>query len=449
MAKMKVLEAQLIELKAKVNATASSAKPADKKKPAAPADQKPLATTDDGSKKAVTQKASSKAITKTLAELKDDDVALKDIATAFDVPDSPAAAVVGLPQEKVQHLRTAKQLGAAVISGVDQKGHFQSGLSVDFAPAQLLWKDRKIGEFRYRGGAEFGENLPIWWKRVAVRTQISLAATKGTKEGDKSSKLALGIHSVLANSDDALTGAYGEKHYTGENGEYVVTGPDGYPLDYEGRSLNWWVRSHEATEKRERPFLGDEMWYRALNFFYEHASWAVGAAPLWISQDGDNSYEHSGTTAWSSFAITPSAELPAQFLLDVVYKNAESVGAADAIGGAAALAAAFGGTAPKLLEQDSLFVTLGVRVGTRDFNATLTAAYLQLDQGALGTDEAFRYGIALEKRISDNSWLTLSYSTDDGHSNGKNESMVLGGVKVGLGPRELGKEGQKAKAIAR
>ena len=51
--------------------------------------------------------------------------------------------------------------------------------------------------------------------------------------------------------------------------------------------------------------------------------------------------------------------------------------------------------------------------------------------------------------MSDNSWLTLSLSKDDGHKDGKNDMMVLGGVKIGLGPREMGHEGQKAKAIAR
>ena len=137
MAKIKDLEAQLADLKAKVDAGGASGRPADKKKPAAAGDRVAEAATQASDGGVDAKKHASKALTIKLKDLKDNDVKLKDIASAFDVPDSPAAAVVGVPQDKVQHFRTPKELGAAVINGVDDKGHFQSGLSVDFAPAQL------------------------------------------------------------------------------------------------------------------------------------------------------------------------------------------------------------------------------------------------------------------------------------------------------------------------
>ena len=99
-----------------------------------------------------------------------------------------------------------------------------------------------------------------------------------------------------------------------------------------------------------------------------------------------------------------------------------------------------------MAKQDSLFVIGGVTVGNRDFNATLTAAYLYLDQGSFGTDSAFRYTLEAQKRISTNSWLTLSVGKDEGHKDGKNQALVLGGVKVGLGGRDFDSEGQQARA---
>lgn len=47
---------------------------------------------------------------------------------------------------------------------------------------------------------------------------------EGGERGRQILENALGIHSVLANSDDALSGAYAVKHPTGRADEYTVTG---------------------------------------------------------------------------------------------------------------------------------------------------------------------------------------------------------------------------------
>ena len=134
-----------------------------------------------------------------------------------------------------------------------------------------------------------------------------------------------------------------------------------------------------------------------------------------------------------------------------MYRQGEKIAAADAIKvkekkpAGAAVAGASTAKAPDV-DQDVLTVVGGLRFGTRDFNATATGALLEIDQGERGTDSAFRYGLQIEKRVSKNSFLTLSLSKDDGHKDGQNPTLVLGGMKIGLGGNDFNTKDQKERA---
>ena len=134
-----------------------------------------------------------------IGDLQQGGITLQEISDGFDVPNSPAAGVLGISPDKVQHLETPKQLIPTVISGLDENGNFQSGLAIDFAPAQWAWGKRPVSEFRYGTDASLSDNVGTWFKRALVRTQLSFATTKGSSDDDKSTKFALGIHSVLVN----------------------------------------------------------------------------------------------------------------------------------------------------------------------------------------------------------------------------------------------------------
>lgn len=388
-----------------------------------------------------------KVLTANLDELKATKLTLKEISDAFAVPDSPAAGALGLPQKNVQHLDTPKQLVAAAINGLDENGNFQSGLSVDFAPAQWIWGARPVDDFRYQREATFGDSSAVWFRRVLARTQISFASTKGASDDDKSSKLALGLHIVLVNGNDALSNAPATVLRDSVNGKEVVSGEDHRVLDARGRKLNQWVIGSSDKPERDRFFTTRGLWQDVGEFLYSHASWAVGAAPHWIAADGEDSYEFAGATYWSSFALIPSREFPARLLFNVLYKQGEDVAGATAIElpapAAPGLAA---GAVPATIDQDSLFIAGGVQVGNVDFNATFTAAYVQLDQGKFGDETSFRYAASLEKRVSTNSWLTLTVSRDEGRQEGENETLVLGGVKIGLGGRDFTADEQRIRA---
>lgn len=433
----------IAELRAQARSPRATGKPAPKSATAMGAGEGPANKTIHS--KVLNQGAADERLATTLDQLKPDKgtaITLKQLSDAFDVPDSPAASVLGLSQNKVQHLKTPKQLVPAVINGLDDHGHFQSGLSLDFAPMQYFWRDRPVTDFRYTSGAKFSDSFPVWLERTLVRTQISFATTKGSSDDDKSSKLALGLHTVLVNADDALSNAGATVARTPSGLEAVLSTEDGRSLDAPGRKLNHWVIDPADLPPEDRYFCEDGVLCGIGNFLYAHTSISAGAAPEWVAEDGKGSYKYAGTTAWGSFAYVPSRQFAARFLFDAIYHEGELLPLADAIGGAAAAADVKGG----MIKQDSLFLVGGFRVGNRDFNATLTAAYLTLDQGRFGSDSAFRYTLAAEKRVSSNSWVTFSVGKDEGHEKGKNQVLVLGGVKIGLGGRDFSAPEQKARA---
>ena len=131
LARLKKAEEEIARLKNSMNASDASAAQKGSGKAKAAATSKPEPVIPVTGQKGGKADAALKSV-----ELKetDGDVTLKQLTDAFDVPESPAAAAAGVPQQKTRHLQTPKQLIPAVISGMDEHGKFKSGLSVDWAP---------------------------------------------------------------------------------------------------------------------------------------------------------------------------------------------------------------------------------------------------------------------------------------------------------------------------
>jgi len=142
-------------------------------------------------------------------------------------------------------------------------------------------------------------------------------------------------------------------------------------------------------------------------------------------------------------------------LLHARYRTDEPIPAADALplkdpAPAAMAGGAAGGATPQkevpaFVEQDSLLVIGGVRLNVRneafepDWSASFTAAYLKLRQDRRGSDEADRYALSFEKRLRNtDTWITLSAGREFGQDEGKDDTFVLGGVKIGFDAKDFG-----------
>lgn len=125
---------------------------------------------------------------------------IKAEAFALDlaVPSSPAFTVLGLSPDRVARPTSPRELATDLLNGVDDQGNLQTGLAIDFVPYLLIAGDElTLAQYRQN---DFG---PIGLRRLAARSQLSLATTKGTSDDDKSVRLAAGLHVTPWDTGDA------------------------------------------------------------------------------------------------------------------------------------------------------------------------------------------------------------------------------------------------------
>jgi len=357
----------------------------------------------------------------------------RKLSTEFAVPDSPAAHVLGVASEKVIHAETPKQLVTALINGLDEHGNLQNGFAIDFAPMQLyLGRDReqegKTDLQVYASGSKgiFSRSgMTQYFLRVLGRTQFSFATVRGTSDDDKSGKLALGLHTTFIDAKDRalLAGITGLQASEFES----LSGPT---LEEMRRQYDL-----DASSLTEARFDKTTLAGKVANFLWDHASWSAGAAPAWIAEDADRAdYRWNGLTAWSTFSLSwkPTEQSwlwPLDFLLHFRYRSDEKIPVADAL----PLEPGFTpDPAEMFVNQDAWLGVAGLRLGRKDFFVTGTATYTNLRQHRRGSDDTFRYSIALEKKITSNTWLSLSLGTETGGEDEKEPLFVLAGVKLGL-----------------
>ena len=105
------------------------------------------------------------------------------------VPETPAFYALGLTPESVSRPASPRELAADLLNGLDENGNFQTGIALATVPYLLFAGDRLTIQ-KYR------ENEGFSWIRLAARSQLSVATTKGTDSDDKAMRAALGIRVV-------------------------------------------------------------------------------------------------------------------------------------------------------------------------------------------------------------------------------------------------------------
>jgi hypothetical protein len=120
------------------------------------------------------------------------DPRVKDFNVNYAVPDSPAFSLLGVNPDKIEHPSTPRDLATSLVNGFDENGNFQSGLALDVNPYMtFLGKRTTLDQYINR-------RITRW----LMNSQLSLGTTKGTSSADQSSKLGIGVHTILWNRVD-------------------------------------------------------------------------------------------------------------------------------------------------------------------------------------------------------------------------------------------------------
>ena len=346
-------------------------------------------------------------------------VKVRDGKLDISIPDSPAAAILGLNPDTVIRPSSVREFTAAVLNGMDKNGNFQSGFAVDFAPYQWTAKDLTYKD--YKGLA-----------RILYNTQLSFATTKGATEEDKSTKLGLGLHVTLRDEGDprtaaAFLAAFQEtvKELGPPNLAAIRTSlpDDGAPVvnrertDAGRRILAVALARQRLADLQEK--LEGQRWNRT--------RWVVAYAPTFISKDGSSShFVSNGGAVWTTYAYgfegTPGLENSSQLIFHLRYRTGEEV--PDPL------------NTGSFFTQDSLLTALQFRLGTDDSNVFLDAAYTSANGGRRGGD-ALRFGIGLERRINRDFWLNVSIGREVGDTSLNKQTYILGALKFGASSKPI------------
>lgn len=112
---------------------------------------------------------------------------LKAHTVDLAIPDTPGVSIVGLSSENVIRPTTPRKLGMAILQGRNENGTPKQGFALDFAPMKVL--DPGMTKEEYRGSPFVAR--PLW------NSQISLGVGQPLSDADKSTRIGLGLSTVL------------------------------------------------------------------------------------------------------------------------------------------------------------------------------------------------------------------------------------------------------------
>jgi hypothetical protein len=314
---------------------------------------------------------------------------------------------------------------------VDTNGNFQSGLAMDFVPYLLLAGD-ELTLRKY-------QRQPI--ARLLARTQFSFATTKGASEDDKSLRLALGLHMTLFDKgdprldEDLMTCLSTFLRLPPPPTQLECELPDNpTPADREAfrkcQETIESVKEQRARQLEEVTEFNDNVSTNCRNEAqkrnWNRSSWIVGAAPSWISTDGQTkNLNWNGGGFWTSLAYgfegVPGLEKRSQLILHARYRNREQVPDPSTTG--------------SFLSQDSMFFGSRFRHGSPNFNGSFEYSFLRSRVSGLSFDNSARLALGFERRIAGDTWFNLALGGETGRADGRNNGFVLTSFKWAFSER--------------
>jgi len=356
-------------------------------------------------------------------------------STAFtnvdmSVPESPAFTVLGVTPETVIRPTSPRAFATSLLNGVDQNGNFQSGLAMDFVPYLLVaGDDLTLRKYQTKQVV-----------RLLSRTQFSFATTKGATTEDKSMRLALGLHLTLwdrgdPRTDETLMSCLSAFRLPPPPTMLECELPDN-PTDADREAFRKCQEAAEATRQerarqvQEAREFNDSVSTRCRDESRQRnwnaSSWIIGAAPSWISTDGQTkNMRWNGGGFWTSVAYgfegVPGLESRSQLILHGRYRNREVVPDPN--------------TAGAFLSQDSYFFGARFRTGSPTFNGSFEYTFLRSRFAGLRFDNASRFSLLFERRIAGDTWFNLSLGGESGRQDGRNNGFVLTSFKWAFSDR--------------
>jgi hypothetical protein len=264
--------------------------------------------------------------------------------------------------------------------------------------------------------------------RFLSRAQASIGTTKGATSDDKSVKLALGGRLTIFDlgdpfrDDETATCLTNAQDSVLSNVTTPTPGPNASKAERDAHQQEE-LRRLAPGEARCRAAQAD----RVKRTVWNNSSLIVAAALSGNSPTGNiDSLQSSGAGYWVSFAYgfenIPGLEDTSQLIAQYRRRDQELMPAATESG------------SPFLQNSDQVGVRL--RLGTADSTGSFEYLFIRRIIAGKPNDIASRTSFALERHISGNTWLTVSFGSDGGRDDGKNSAFILSALNWSLNQKE-------------
>ncbi len=364
------------------------------------------------------------------------------------VPNSPALAALDVTTESTIRARAPDQFATTLLNNVDKNGNFQSGLAIDFVPAEL-YSPSTVTLEKYRAVGFDG-----WSTRLYANTQLSIATSEGQSKEDEATRLALGLQVtpwISIESDPRRD--LGHLNCLSDLSKLVLSAPDLQkkirdqqvaedvtPLSKRGREIRSEenIKAYTEAIPKAKGTLNEGKNVTDCRTTWNDAhpstsAWSLGIAPTWISTDSDlDDLEWTGMSLWSSLSIDlgDTAKLPligknGELIFHVRYRTDEVVADSTNIG--------------NFFEQDTLLATTKFRFESskdskedmfQNVRYSVEGAYVSTERNTGVDDDYYIWSGKAEFRapqIGENLWLNFTA----GRSSGRSDSEeTFGGLNV-------------------
>jgi hypothetical protein len=318
-------------------------------------------------------------------------------------PTSPAAQLFGLGDGKITTISTPDQFGLQLLNGLDNDGKFNTGIAVDTLPYVLI-RGNELTLEDYRNS---------WFQRFVSNAKLSIATTKST-DNTSVARAGLGIEFVIINEGDPrMDTEYAQDLIDIQKDilKQVSTmgGPKATPQQLKEAATAFNPSIEKAKAKAEKKAAQQPMW-------------TVAIGQSWISPTGLYSdLRGEGMGFWTTYRQKVGEE--SQLLLHASARNGERV--SDRNGG--------------FISADTLVGGLRYQSGNRDFRFSIETAHNRESQGGQRVNDYLSFGVGLEPRIFENSWLSLSFGGNTGRQVGT-DFQFRTGIKWNINPGYIEKK---------
>jgi hypothetical protein len=307
----------------------------------------------------------------------------------LESPTSPAAKLIG-SDKNILSISTSAVLATQLLNGLNSDGDFQTGITFDILPYSLIrGDDLTLEEYRQSS-----------FQRFLANTKFSVATVAAA---DKSRRAALGVEFMLINDSDPRMDMTYQERLNEISVEFIK--PEA-KICLPGKCLT--PAQRLALIQQIAPSV-KEAQKEAKQRLEKKTVWTLGLGQSWVSSSGNyQNLQGEGMGIWTTYKQSIGGN--SKILLHTSLRSKERTKQSNG----------------DFSNVDTLVGGVRLLSGDDNFRFSLETAYNRESQEINRINEYLSFGVGLEPRITDNTWLSVAFGCSTGRKNGADLQFTTG-----------------------